>query len=57
LSAGGAQANPVDEALLIFTDKDEATRFTKNDPYVVNGLVEGFTLRELSCVAGSVMKE
>jgi uncharacterized protein YciI len=54
LLLAGALANPVDGAVLLFQgDSSEvATRFASRDPYVVNGLVTGWRVREWTTVAG-----
>ncbi len=54
LVLGGALANPVDGAVLLFKgDSPEvAERFALADPYVSNGLVKRWHVREWSTVAG-----
>jgi uncharacterized protein len=54
LVLGGALANPVDGALLLFKgDSPEvAEKFAKADPYVTNGIVERWYVREWTTVAG-----
>lgn len=54
LVLGGALANPVDGAVLLFKgDSPEvAERFAKADPYVANGLVKRWYVREWTTVAG-----
>jgi uncharacterized protein YciI len=54
LVLGGALANPVDGALLLFKgDSPEvAEKFAKADPYVTNGIVERWYAREWTTVAG-----
>ncbi len=54
LILGGALANPVDGAVLLFQgDSPEAAeRFAKADPYVINGLVTRWYVREWITVAG-----
>jgi hypothetical protein len=51
---GGALANPVDGAVLLFKgDSPEvAERFAKSDPYVANGLVKRWYVREWTTVVG-----
>jgi uncharacterized protein YciI len=39
LVLGGAVGDPVESALLLFTDADAARAFAENDPYVAEGLV------------------
>ncbi|HEY1284280.1 MAG TPA: YciI-like protein [Steroidobacteraceae bacterium] len=55
LVLGGALADPIDGAVLLF--RAESTRvpeeFAKADPYVVNGLVTRWRVREWSTVAGA----
>ena len=54
LVLGGALANPMDGAVLLFKgDSPEvAERFAKSDPYVTNGLVRRWYVREWTTVAG-----
>jgi hypothetical protein len=54
LVLGGALANPADGAVLLFKgDSPEvAARFAKSDPYVPNGLVKRWYVREWTTVAG-----
>jgi uncharacterized protein YciI len=54
LVLGGAFANPVDGALLLFQgDSPEvAQKFAKADPYVVNGAVRRWYVREWTTVVG-----
>jgi|SRR5579863_7511406 len=51
---GGALANPPDGALVIFSgDSPEvAEKFASTDPYVLNGLVKRWHVREWTTVAG-----
>jgi uncharacterized protein YciI len=51
----GALTNPVDAALLIFRAPDSSVpeRFVKMDPYVRNGLVKRWQIREWSVVVGN----
>jgi uncharacterized protein YciI len=55
LVLAGAFAAPVDGALLIFQAPDRATveEFARHDPYVVNGLVTNWTVREWTVVIGN----
>jgi uncharacterized protein YciI len=48
LLLAGALADPYDRALLVFTgDSPEiAEEFARNDPYVINGLVTAWTVRQ-----------
>jgi uncharacterized protein len=54
LVLGGALANPVDGAILLFKGEtaDVATRFAEADPYVKNGLVKSWRVREWTTVVG-----
>jgi uncharacterized protein YciI len=54
LVLGGALANPVDGALLLFAGDSPhaAEAFAREDPYVLNGLVTRWRVREWSTVAG-----
>ena len=54
LILGGAYANPPDGALLLFRgDSSEiAEAFVKADPYVANGLVKRWRVREWTTVIG-----
>ncbi len=54
LQLGGALANPVDRAVLLFkgTSAAVAENFAKNDPYVLNGLVKNWYVREWTTVVG-----
>lgn len=55
LVLGGALADPVDGAVLLFRADSSRVpeEFAKADPYVVNGLVTRWRVREWSTVAGS----
>ena len=54
LLLGGALANPVDGAVLLFRAETSAVpeAFASADPYVVNGLVTRWYVREWTTVAG-----
>jgi len=54
LILGGALANPVDGAVLLFRadSADVVTAFVEADPYVRNGLVTGWRIREWTTVVG-----
>jgi uncharacterized protein YciI len=54
LVLGGALTNPVDTALLLFTGDAPtvAEDFARTDPYVTNGLVKRWHVREWNTVAG-----
>ena len=55
LVLAGALANPVDGAVLLFKgDSPEvAERFARADPYVTNGIVKRWYVREWTTVAGT----
>ncbi|RPH74446.1 hypothetical protein EHM76_03565 [bacterium] len=55
LILAGALTDPVDEALLIFRVENQSTieEFIKNDPYVINGLVKKWEIRNWTVVIGS----
>ena len=55
LVLGGAFANPVDGAVLLFQGESPAVaeKFAKTDPYVVNGLVTNWRVREWTTVIGA----
>jgi uncharacterized protein YciI len=52
LILGGALADPVDKALLVFrvNNPEIVTRFIQNDPYVKNGLVLHWEIRPWTVV-------
>ena len=54
LLLGGAVADPVDSAMLLFAAESPrvAEAFAREDPYVVNGLVTRWRVREWLTVAG-----
>lgn len=54
LVLGGALADPVDGALLLFSGESPsvAEEFARADPYVVNGLVTRWRVRPWTTVAG-----
>jgi uncharacterized protein YciI len=54
LVLGGALAAPPDRAYLLFRGPDAsvAERFAREDPYVLNGLVTGWIVREWTTVVG-----
>ncbi len=54
LVLGGALANPADQAILLFQCDSPAIpeEFAKADPYVNNGLVKRWYVREWTTVAG-----
>ena len=55
LVLGGALADPVDGAILLFTgdSPDVARKFAERDPYVRNGLVREWRVRPWTTVVGS----
>lgn len=54
LVLGGALANPLDGAVLLFNVESPAAveTYAKSDPYVVNGLVSSWRVREWTTVVG-----
>jgi uncharacterized protein len=54
LVLGGALVNPTDQAVLLFKAESVAVveAFAKSDPYVLNGLVKSWRVREWLTVAG-----
>lgn len=53
LLLAGALPDPFDRALLVWTAPREVVeRFAERDPYVVQGLVSGWTIREWNVVVG-----
>ena len=57
LLLAGAMSDPVDGALLIFRAQDPsvAEKFASSDPYVLNGLVKSWRVRNWNVVAGTAM--
>jgi len=55
LVLGGALADPVDTAVLLFRapSREAAERFAAKDPYVLNGLIRSWRVREWTTVIGS----
>lgn len=55
LVLGGVLTERVDRAVLLFDapDRTAVEEFARTDPYVVNGLVTRWTVREWTTVAGS----
>jgi uncharacterized protein YciI len=55
LCLGGALSPPTDSAVLLFKGESEevARQFAINDPYVVNGLVTNWTVRQWDIVIGA----
>jgi hypothetical protein len=56
LVLGGAFANPIDGTVLLFKGSSSvvAEAFATNDPYVVNGLVTKWRVREWTTVVGEL---
>jgi uncharacterized protein YciI len=56
LVVAGALADPVDGAVLMFAGDSAsvAEDFAKADPYVINGLVERWEVREWTTVVGEI---
>jgi hypothetical protein len=54
LILGGALTDPTDEALLVFyvEDKSVIEDFVKKDPYIKNGLIMKWEIREWTVVIG-----
>jgi hypothetical protein len=52
LLLGGAVGEPVESAMLLFTDPDSATAFAESDPYVANGLVRSWRVLPWRTVVG-----
>lgn len=57
LLLGGALADPLDQALLVFrgASPEVARRFAEADPYVRQGLVRRWTIRNWTPVTGSLL--
>ena len=53
LLLGGAVGDPVDMALLLFTDADAARAFAEADPYVSEGLVIRWEVLPWTTVVGA----
>jgi uncharacterized protein YciI len=55
LLLGGALADPVDAALLLFQCDDPAVieEFARNDPYVMSGVITGWKIRPWTTVVGN----
>jgi hypothetical protein len=52
LILAGAVGDPVESALLLFTDADSAAAFARADPYVANGLVRDWRVTPWTTVVG-----
>lgn len=57
LVVGGALSDPVDRAMLVFraADRSVVEAFARNDPYVANGLVTRWEIREWTVVIGAML--
>lgn len=57
LMLAGAFADPLDGAALVFKVESRAKveEFVANDPYVANGIVTGWRIREWTVVAGAAL--
>ncbi len=57
LVLGGAFADPVDGAILVFKVKDRAAveEFVRKDPYVLGGLVTAWRIRPWTLVVGAAI--
>lgn len=53
LLLGGAVGDPIESALLLFTDADAARAFAQADPYVTQGLVSGWRVDRWNTVVGA----
>lgn len=53
LVMAGAYADPLDGAAIVFSDRQAAERFVERDPYVANGLVTGYRIRDWNVVIGA----
>ena len=55
LVLGGAYANPIDGAVILFRGDSPAVAesFARTDPYVVNGVVKRWYVREWTTVVGT----
>ncbi len=58
LVLAGAFTNPVDGSALVFnaSTKEEVEEFAKKDPYVLNGLITNWRVREWTVVVGTALK-
>jgi uncharacterized protein YciI len=53
LLLGGAVGDPVESALLLFTDAEAAAAFAAADPYVAEGLVRSWRVTPWTTVVGA----
>ena len=58
LLLGGATENPADQGILIFkvSDKSIIEDFISRDPYVQNGIVSSWEIKEWNVVVGSLLE-
>ncbi len=52
LLLGGALAEPVDRAILLFRTREAAEAFVERDPYIRHGLITHWSTRTWTVVAG-----
>lgn len=52
LALARAMADPVDQAVLVFSSRTAAEDFLKEDPYSLNGLVKSYRIRKWTAVLG-----
>jgi hypothetical protein len=52
LRMAGAYTDPLDGGALVFTERAAAESFVARDPYVANGLVTNWRIREWNVVVG-----
>ena len=48
----GAYSDPLDGAAIVFSDRKSASEFAERDPYVKNGLVARWWVRDWTVVIG-----
>ena len=48
----GAYSDPLDGAAIVFADRKAAEEFAERDPYVANGLVTSWRVRDWNVVIG-----
>lgn len=53
---GGALSDPADTAVIVFTSEAAAKAFAEADPYVLNGLVNSWRVRQWNTVVGTALK-
>lgn len=55
LLLGGALQNPVDTGILLFdASEKDVVQYAENDPYMKNGLIKSYTVREIMFAFGSL---